>query len=137
MQGLAFLHERRQIHRDIKPANLLINHKGQVKIRYLPMYMYKYTHMWTTNMRREPYTLPKATNHQPNTNTPNTPIHSDFGLVRHLDSSVSRADTFVGTFTYMSPERICGAFCLHMHLEPQDVPFWMCTYTPPQLSRVH
>jgi serine/threonine protein kinase len=36
-------------------------------------------------------------------------MRSDFGLVRHLDSSVSRADTFVGTFTYMSPERICGA----------------------------
>jgi len=32
-QGLVFLHDRRQIHRDIKPANLLINHKGQVKIR--------------------------------------------------------------------------------------------------------
>ncbi|GAB5033084.1 ste ste7 protein kinase [Nannochloropsis oceanica] len=65
LEGLAFLHERRQIHRDIKPANLLLNHKGQVKI-------------------------------------------SDFGLVRHLDSSISQADTFVGTFTYMSPERICG-----------------------------
>ena len=65
LEGLAFLHERRQIHRDIKPANLLLNHRGQVKI-------------------------------------------SDFGLVRHLDSSISQADTFVGTFTYMSPERICG-----------------------------
>lgn len=65
LQGLAYLHARRQIHRDIKPANLLLNHRGEVKI-------------------------------------------SDFGLVRHFDASISRADTFVGTFTYMSPERICG-----------------------------
>jgi hypothetical protein len=35
-------------------------------------------------------------------------LPSDFGLVRHLDNSISKAETFVGTFTYMSPERICG-----------------------------
>jgi serine/threonine protein kinase len=36
LQGLAFLHERRQIHRDIKPANLLTSHNGTVKIRSAP-----------------------------------------------------------------------------------------------------
>lgn len=34
---------------------------------------------------------------------------SDFGVSGHLDSSVSQAASWVGTVTYMSPERIRGA----------------------------
>lgn len=33
---------------------------------------------------------------------------SDFGIVREIADSNSFADTFVGTYTYMSPERIAG-----------------------------
>ena len=33
---------------------------------------------------------------------------SDFGTVRDMESSVASAQTFVGTLTYMSPERIGG-----------------------------
>lgn len=33
---------------------------------------------------------------------------SDFGLARDLQAGVSRADTFVGTVAYMSPERLKG-----------------------------
>ena len=33
---------------------------------------------------------------------------SDFGIVRELDSTEAMASTFVGTWTYMSPERILG-----------------------------
>jgi len=86
--GLHFLHSSNQLHRDLKPANLLINQRNEVKI-------------------------------------------SDFGLARHLgdddelvESSGSRSgqdrplaktkqkdkfcQTFVGTLTYMSPERLKG-----------------------------
>jgi len=33
---------------------------------------------------------------------------SDFGIVREVEDSAAVAETFVGTFTYMSPERIGG-----------------------------
>ena len=33
---------------------------------------------------------------------------SDFGIVREMESTVAKASTFVGTLTYMSPERISG-----------------------------
>jgi serine/threonine protein kinase len=61
-QGIAYLHERKQLHRDIKPANLLLSHDGVVKV-------------------------------------------ADFGIAKQLDNTVSLAHDFVGTRTYMSPER--------------------------------
>ena len=33
---------------------------------------------------------------------------SDFGIVRDLEGTNAKASTFVGTLTYMSPERIAG-----------------------------
>lgn len=33
---------------------------------------------------------------------------SDFGIVRDIGDGTGGAETFVGTFTYMSPERISG-----------------------------
>lgn len=36
---------------------------------------------------------------------------SDFGIVRELEHSLEMANTFVGTLTYMSPERIAGEVC--------------------------
>lgn len=81
LAGLDFLHKCNQIHRDIKPANLLINLDGDVKV-------------------------------------------SDLGILRQIDPEIDidpekklheqdvnklhRAHTFVGTTTYMAPERIDG-----------------------------
>ena len=88
-RGLRYLHGTRHVHRDLKPANMLINRRGELKI-------------------------------------------SDFGIVRRLDGDraaesdegagfydpgakpAARAaplhtvKSFVGTVTYMSPERIAG-----------------------------
>ena len=33
---------------------------------------------------------------------------SDFGTVKTLEDTNAQAETFLGTLTYMSPERICG-----------------------------
>jgi len=73
LEGLSFLHTCHQIHRDIKPANMLIDMRGTVKV-------------------------------------------SDFGITKQLEteeealnnnkkrsSELERANTFVGTVTYMSP----------------------------------
>lgn len=32
VQGIAFMHSRKQVHRDFKPCNLLLDHSGRVKI---------------------------------------------------------------------------------------------------------
>jgi hypothetical protein len=79
LQGLNFLHRCNQIHRDIKPGNLLINQYGAVKV-------------------------------------------SDLGILRQLDTeadcegdvrvgqvgspSIMRANTFVGTATFMAPVKL-------------------------------
>ncbi|KAH6795207.1 mitogen-activated protein kinase kinase 3 [Perilla frutescens var. hirtella] len=54
---------RHLVYRDIKPANLLVNLKGETKIK-------------------------------------------DFGISAALEDSMAMCATFVGTVTYMSPERI-------------------------------
>ena len=33
LRGLAYCHSRRVLHRDLKPQNLLINERGELKVR--------------------------------------------------------------------------------------------------------
>ena len=33
LRGLAYCHARRVLHRDLKPQNLLINEKGELKVK--------------------------------------------------------------------------------------------------------
>lgn len=78
LKGLLFLHENLQIHRDLKPGNFLISHRGEVKV-------------------------------------------ADLGILKQLAEPAAqvgggsvgsrllpKTNTFVGTTTYMSPERIDG-----------------------------
>lgn len=81
LAGLDFLHKCNQIHRDIKPANLLINLDGDVKVSDLGI------------LRQI---------------DPALDIDPGKGLHEQDVNKLHRAHTFVGTTTYMAPERIDG-----------------------------
>jgi serine/threonine protein kinase len=78
LQGLKFLHARHFMHRDIKPSNILLNHVGCVKLADF-------------GIARVPGHIDDVGNGDNCTSTP-------LGL----------ASTFVGSMSYMSPERLEG-----------------------------
>ena len=97
MQGLAgldFLHACNQIHRDIKPANMLINLNGDVKVSDLGI-------LRQIDLDKDLQNATPSKDDMKNSNSQES--KSEFA-----NQTMHRANTFVGTTTYMSPERIDG-----------------------------
>jgi len=91
--GLKFLHDCKQIHRDLKPGNLLINKRGDVKVADLGI-------LKQLDEAEEVKTGGGAAV-AINKNDEN-------GITQIERPNLQRTNTFVGTATYMSPERIDG-----------------------------
>eukprot|EP00603_Paraphysomonas_imperforata_P007146 CAMPEP_0114439868 /NCGR_PEP_ID=MMETSP0103-20121206/15442_1 /TAXON_ID=37642 ORGANISM="Paraphysomonas imperforata, Strain PA2" /NCGR_SAMPLE_ID=MMETSP0103 /ASSEMBLY_ACC=CAM_ASM_000201 /LENGTH=366 /DNA_ID=CAMNT_0001610687 /DNA_START=99 /DNA_END=1195 /DNA_ORIENTATION=+ len=101
--GLAYLYHEKRVHRDIKPSNLLINSLGEVKVTDFGVsavygglaYLY---HEKRVHRDIKPSNLL--------INSLGEVKVTDFGVSAELQNSIAMCGTFVGTFKYMSPERI-------------------------------
>ena len=96
LQGLHFLHSCNQIHRDIKPGNLLIDQHGIVKVSDLGI------------LRQLHPDLTPISKLDSIENSPDIPSEIDSNKNPNNIHNIHRASTFVGTATYMAPERIDG-----------------------------
>lgn len=94
-KGLRYLHSTKHVHRDLKPANMLINRRGELKLSDFGV------------VRK----LEERTHAQEEVNEVRDPGLRVFSA--NDDGQTARrlcpARSFVGTVTYMSPERIGGS----------------------------
>jgi len=98
--GLTFLHRCAQLHRDIKPGNFLISKRGFVKIADFGI------------LRQMDETAAKSETASSAGNVLDTVVESPTNRARNTGGDpygdMPRAQTFIGTATYMAPERIDG-----------------------------
>jgi serine/threonine protein kinase len=97
LAGLDFLHSCNQIHRDVKPANFLINLNGDVKVADLGILRQNDI----GSLFQEEVETGASCEDRKDT-------YMGSGGEANVASRMHRTNTFVGTATYMSPERLTG-----------------------------
>lgn len=102
LEGLAFLHDCAQLHRDLKPGNFLISKRGDCKIADLGILK----QMEPAEQALVP-TAAAAPSSSSSSSAPADGAEGGNAAVVAVDV-IPRTQTFVGTATYMSPERIDG-----------------------------
>lgn len=128
LQGLKFLHSCSQLHRDLKPSNFLISHTGDVKIADLGILKQldnstvigsqpEFSHP-PPPLHEDLFRVPSASNDDNHNGPSNVDAEVGFGSSENpmttpiisydLTPSLPRTHTFIGTATYMSPERLDG-----------------------------
>ena len=110
LMGLKFLHDCNQIHRDLKPGNLLINKRGDVKVADLGILKQLDGDVGGVNV-----TGSGGGGQTDATTGVETGLDNE--NEKNKSPTLARTSTFVGTATYMSPERING----HEYSFPSDV----------------
>lgn len=113
LPALAYMHSRHMVHRDIKPANILMSTDGQPKVSDFGISAFMDNTIAQVgvvvagleavgqgaNVPRPPWCISLNAARLPSADThPPAPAHA----------SLPQCHTFLGTVTYMSPERING-----------------------------
>lgn len=153
LMGLKYLHSCHQIHRDIKPANMLFSHKGEVRdiLCAMDKNLVARAHAIIRGGYRQvkisDFGIVRTLQHEPE-------------LPRNLDSSSMRQSaeidpsqgerlphpiaqrrlrgtrTFVGTLTYMSPERINGQVRASLTHDEGEIPTALLMPPPHRIAAV-
>ena len=102
LRGLHYLHtEKRVVHRDIKPSNILVNSKGQIKVRGAPPFTPILMLIRTENVSTLGSLVKPPTDPVFRVWGIILPQITDFGVSAEMGGTLN-LETFTGTIIYMS-----------------------------------